>query len=168
MLLVSILPLSVLIEVAWIEGLLKVDFEQFITYLRLAIIHLLAYLTVILLPYGLISKVGKWLTPKRIKEDEGEGDNEGTGEKGEFHAGALIGALERSLIFILFLMTTSQLLPLKDALGSLTLIIAAKALFRFSERTEEAEWYIVGTFLSITSGVALSCLTLHLIRGSPC
>lgn len=160
--LVGILPLVPLI---WMEGIPRVE-------PRLVVTHLLAYLTVILLPCGLISQVGEWLTPSRVGEGNGDSasgkkceERDGVRGKGGFHAGALIGALERTLIFILFLMTANRMLPLKDALGSLTLVIAAKALFRFSERTEEAEWYIVGTFLSLTSGVALSWFTLHLIWG---
>ncbi len=112
--------------------------------------HLLAYLSVVLLPYYLISEVGSRLHPKN-------------GE--DFHGGALIGVLERSFIFLLFLMSANCTLPVKDALNSLAMVIAAKALFRFSEKTVEAEWYIVGTFLSLTSGVALSWLSLYVIWG---
>ncbi len=144
----GLLPLVLLL---WMEGIPSVQ-------PRLLVAHLLAYLTVVVLPYGVISEVGNRLSTQR----NGVGENEG---RGRFHGGALIGVLERSFIFVLFLMTANHLLPLKDALGSLAMIIAAKALFRFSERTTEAEWYIIGTFLSITSGVALSWFTLYVIWG---
>lgn len=151
----GLLPLVLLL---WMEGIPSVQ-------PRLLVAHLLAYLTVVLLPYGIISEVGNRLSTQRngVGESEGRGDEERG--KGRFHGGALIGVLERSFIFVLFLMTANHLLPLKDALGSLAMIIAAKALFRFSERTTEAEWYIIGTFLSITSGVALSWFTLYVIWG---
>ncbi|GEM_PF-2913516 len=113
--------------------------------------HLLAYLSVVLLPYSLISELGR-----RIRPGGGEGG---------FHGGAMIGVMERSFIFLLFLMSANCLLPVKDALSSLAMIVAAKALFRFSERTVEAEWYIIGTFFSLTSGIALSWLSLYVIWG---
>ncbi len=113
--------------------------------------HLLAYLSVVLLPYSSISELGRKIRP-------------GVGEEG-FHGGAIIGLMERSFIFLLFLMSANCLLPVKDALSSLAMIVAAKALFRFSRRTMEAEWYIIGTFFSLTSGIALSWLSLYVIWG---
>ncbi len=154
--LAGLLPMVLLL---WIEGIPSVQPKLLVT-------HLLAYLTVVLLPYSIISEVGNRLSSQRDGMRENERREDEGREKGRFHGGALIGVLERSFIFVLFLMTATHLLPLKDALGSLALIIAAKALFRFNERTTEAEWYIIGTFLSITSGVALSWFTLHVIWGS--
>lgn len=73
-------------------------------------------------------------------------------------AGQYIGYIERSLIFSTFLLTyfsgSENYLAL---LGALSLIIAGKGLFRFSSTSERpcAEWYILGTFLSITLAVLL-------------
>ncbi len=118
---------------------------------RMIASHLLAYLSVLLLPHSLISELGR-----RIRS--------GGGEEG-FHGGAVIGVMERSFVFLLFLMSANCLLPVKDALSSLAIVVAAKALFRFDRRTMEAEWYIIGTFFSLTSGIALSWLSLHMIWG---
>ncbi|MDK2384106.1 MAG: hypothetical protein QI199_04770 [Candidatus Korarchaeota archaeon] len=117
---------------------------------RMIASHLLAYLSVVLLPHSLISELGR-----RIQLG---GDEEG------FHGGAMIGLMERSFIF-LFLMSANCLLPVKDALSSLAIVVAAKALFRFNRRTMEAEWYIIGTFFSLTSGIALSWFSLYMIWG---
>jgi len=83
-------------------------------------------------------------------------------------AGQYIGYIERSLIFSTFLLTyfssSENYLAL---LGALSLIIAGKGLFRFSSTSERpcAEWYILGTFLSITLAVFLSWLLFFILLG---
>ncbi len=134
--------------------------------------YLLAYLSVILIPYSLIAMVSRVIYhpsgDRSSSEQSNRSDRQQSRQKqspDEFHGGAIIGASERSLIFLLFLMSATCILPVKDALGSLAVIIAAKAIFRFNSKTEEAEWYIIGTLLSLIMGVALSWLSLYLIWG---
>ena len=82
-------------------------------------------------------------------------------------AGQYIVYIERSLIFSTFLLTyfssSENYLVL---LGALSLIIAGKG-FRFSSTSERpcAEWYILGTFLSITLAVFLSWLLFFILLG---
>ena len=133
---------------------------------RLFAAHLLAYMGVVLLPHGLISEVGRWIRNQGTQTVKGGSSQGDTGRRELRHGGAVIGVLERTFIFLLFLMSNASMLAMKDAINSLALIVATKALFRFGEKTTEAkEWYIIGTLLSITSGVLLSWLTLGAIWG---
>jgi hypothetical protein len=69
------------------------------------------------------------------------------------NGGALIGQLERGLIFILFL--TGQ----PESIGFL---IAAKSILRFEEskRHRQAEYILIGTLLSFSAAIALSSITM--------
>ena len=69
------------------------------------------------------------------------------------NGGALIGQLERGLIFLLIL--TGQ----PESIGFL---IAAKSILRFEEskKIKQAEYILIGTLLSFTAAIAISSLTL--------
>ncbi len=121
--------------------------------------NFLAYLSVTLIPMAFIS----WIFSLLYPDDNVNGSGKRASK--EIHGGALIGFLERTLIFLLLLISSSCIIPVKDAIGSLAIIIAAKAIFRFQGKSQEAEWYITGTFLSLTSGLALSWFSLYLIWG---
>lgn len=69
------------------------------------------------------------------------------------NGGALIGQLERGLIYILFL--TGQ----PESIGFL---IAAKSILRFekTKRDKQAEYILIGTLLSFSAAIALSSITM--------
>ena len=84
--------------------------------------------------------------------------------------GRLIGYAERCLIFFSFLLI--YLSPDKNyfvALNLLPWIVAGKGLFRFAGGKGEvnwracAEWYILGTFMSILLGAFMSWLLFALL-----
>jgi hypothetical protein len=75
--------------------------------------------------------------------------------------GYLIGYTERSLIFLSILITYyDDTLSYASVLGFLSVIVAGKAIFRYSSRETNnracADWYIMGTFMSITMALALT------------
>lgn len=67
----------------------------------------------------------------------------------EYSRGRIIGALERTLVFILFL---------SGSAGAVGFVIAAKGLIRFSEldKRDFAEYFLVGTLLSVTGSLIIS------------
>ncbi len=73
------------------------------------------------------------------------------------NGGALIGQLERGLIFLFFL--TGQ----PESIGFL---IAAKSILRFEEskKLKQAEYILVGTLLSFTAAIAISSATVWAMR----
>ncbi len=84
--------------------------------------------------------------------------------------GRLIGYVERALIFFAFLLVYFSLNKNYFAiLNLLPWIIAGKGLFRFGSGREGvdvracAEWYILGTFMSILLGAFMSWLLFALI-----
>lgn len=77
------------------------------------------------------------------------------------HGGYLIGYMERSLIFLAILIAYfDSALSYASILSFLSVIIAGKAIFRYSSRETGdracADWYILGTFMSITMALALA------------
>ena len=88
------------------------------------------------------------------------------------YGGMLIGYAERSLIFLAFLMLRSENgASLSDLLNSVSFIIAGKAIFRFSTKNSDrrtcADWYILGTFLSVLMGLLISWIFLFEVRPCP-
>ncbi len=82
--------------------------------------------------------------------------------------GRLIGYTERSFIFLAFLIAYLENIQTFSAIFSyLTFIIAGKAIFRFSSKESGenaracADWYILGTFLSILLGLFLSWIVFR-------
>ena len=71
-----------------------------------------------------------------------------TNEEGDVRAGALIGILERLIVFVLGIM---------GQFGAIGFVIAAKSLARYKQLEDKsfAEKYIVGTLLS--SLIAIIC-----------
>jgi hypothetical protein len=69
------------------------------------------------------------------------------------NGGALIGQLERGLIFLFFLAGQPE---------SIGFLIAAKSILRFEEskKLKQAEYILIGTLLSFTAAIALSSLTI--------
>ncbi|MGY5872724.1 MAG: hypothetical protein RTV72_10800 [Candidatus Thorarchaeota archaeon] len=75
--------------------------------------------------------------------------------------GYLIGYTERSLIFLSFLINFyDSTLSYASILSFLSVIVAGKAIFRYSSKNTDdrscADWYILGTLMSITMALALS------------
>lgn len=75
--------------------------------------------------------------------------------------GYLIGYTERSLVFIAFLIAYfDNVLSMASVLSFLSVVVAAKAIFRYSSRdiTDRvcADWYILGTLMSVTMALAFS------------
>jgi len=80
---------------------------------------------------------------------------EGVEEESLREAGRWIGYLERAIIitFVLF----SQFL----AIG---LLVTAKSIFRFEHSRKTAEYYLLGTLLSLTIGLLIGVAMLTAIR----
>ncbi len=77
------------------------------------------------------------------------------------NGGYLIGCTERALIYAAFMIGFyDALLSYTSILGFLSFIVAGKAIFRYSSKEANsracADWYILGTFLSIGLGLAVS------------
>lgn len=77
------------------------------------------------------------------------------------YGGYLIGYVERSLIFLAIMIAYfDSALSYAAILSFLSVIIAGKAIFRYSSRESSdracADWYILGTLMSITMALALS------------
>ncbi|TFG29353.1 hypothetical protein EU527_16005 [Candidatus Thorarchaeota archaeon] len=76
------------------------------------------------------------------------------------YGGFLIGYVERSLIFLAIVIAYfDSALTYASILSFLSVIIAGKAIFRYSSRESSdracADWYILGTLMSITMALAL-------------
>ncbi|NTU53212.1 MAG: DUF3307 domain-containing protein [Chlorobiaceae bacterium] len=71
--------------------------------------------------------------------------------------GKLIGTLERSLIFLLFIIGHPE---------GVGFLVAAKSILRFEEskKQKQAEYILIGTLLSFSIAIALSSLTLYAMR----
>ncbi|MGQ4834266.1 MAG: hypothetical protein ACP6IS_10285 [Candidatus Asgardarchaeia archaeon] len=84
--------------------------------------------------------------------------------------GKMIGYAERSFIFLVFLAVYLEKQSLTSIFSYLTFIIAGKAIFRFSSKESGqsaracADWYILGTFLSVLLGLFLTWLFFKGIR----
>jgi len=77
------------------------------------------------------------------------------------HGGYLIGYAERSLIFLAVIIAYyDAALTYASILSFLSVIVAGKAIFRYSSRGTDdracADWYILGTLMSITMALALT------------
>lgn len=77
------------------------------------------------------------------------------------HGGYLIGYAERSLIFLAVVIAYyDTALTYASILSFLSVIVAGKAIFRYSSRGTDdracADWYILGTLMSITMALALT------------
>ncbi len=77
------------------------------------------------------------------------------------YGGYLIGCVERSLIFLTIVIAYfDSALSYSSILSFLSIVIAGKAIFRYSSKETNdrscADWYILGTFMSITMALALS------------
>ncbi len=75
--------------------------------------------------------------------------------------GYLIGYTERSMIFLSFMINFyDNALSYASILSFLSVIVAGKAIFRYSSKEIDdrscADWYILGTLMSITIALALS------------
>ena len=113
------------------------------------------YLLVLFIPSLIISRIANKL-----------GNNLTSKCQGRPGMGRYIGYAERSLIYIFFLIVLLNGNNLANATTALTLIIAGKGLFRLSGETpkECAEWFILGTFLSILLGTFITWLGLMPIK----
>ncbi len=105
---------------------------------------------------------------KNHLEGSGKGKVEDCG--GLPDGGYLIGLTERSLIFLFGLMSHfDPSLSFSSTMGFVSIIVTGKAIFRFSSRQPAdracADWYILGTFLSITAAVTLTWTLFTFIIG---
>lgn len=113
---------------------------------------LLSYLLTVSLP-GLLIDL--------IFAVQGSGDDIGDKCGGLRNGGYLIGYTERSLLFLAMMITHyDETMSFPSLLSFLSVIVAAKAIFRYSSRETDdracADWYILGTLMSITMALALS------------
>lgn len=115
---------------------------------------ILAYLLALFLPGLVIDLVFAWV---------GQGIEGGIAAKcgGLKHGGYLIGYVERSLIFLAVVISYFESsLSYASVLSFLSVIVAGKAIFRYSSKVGEdracADWYILGTLMSITMALALT------------
>jgi len=142
-------------------GLLIILSSAIIFYLTLLwgiiFISVLAWFLLVLeIPSIIIDLIGKYLD---ISEYDCQGLSGG---------GRIIGYAERGIIFFAFLLI--YLTPERNyfyLLNFLPLIIAGKGLFRFGSSKERAcaEWYILGTFMSILLGAFLSWALFAFLLG---
>lgn len=77
------------------------------------------------------------------------------------YGGYLIGYVERSLIFLAIVIAYfDSALSYTSILSFLSVIVAGKAIFRYSSKETNdracADWYILGTLMSITMALALT------------
>lgn len=91
----------------------------------------------------------------------GTKDNNGIQCGGIPSGGYLIGYTERSLIYLSFMIHYyDNVLSYASILSFLSVIVAGKAIFRYSSKETDdrscADWYILGTLMSITMALALS------------
>ncbi|MDH5505850.1 MAG: hypothetical protein OEZ02_01350 [Anaerolineae bacterium] len=95
------------------------------------------------------------LAPKLPKKS-----NESKIDQKEYNAGRIIGILERTLIFILVLLSE---------FGAIGFIIAAKSVTRFKEleKREFAEYVLIGTLLSTTLAILIAGITSYLLKPIP-
>ncbi len=91
----------------------------------------------------------------------GTNDNSGIQCGGIPSGGYLIGYTERSLLFLSFMISYyDNALSYASILSFLSVIVAGKAIFRYSSKETDdrscADWYILGTLMSITMALALA------------
>jgi len=127
--------------------LMPPSYTQFFTLL-------FGYLLALFLPGLLIDLVYTWLEKR-------SGIDIGTRCGGLPSGGYLIGYTERSLIFLSLMITYfDSALSYVSILSFLSVIVAGKAIFRYSSKETSdracADWYILGTLLSIGMALALS------------
>lgn len=115
---------------------------------------LFGYLLVIFLPGLIINLVFEWL-------NRGNEEDIAVQCGGLNSGGYLIGCMERSMIFVAILISYyDSSLSYTTILSFLSVIVAGKAIFRYSSKDSStracADWYILGTFMSITMALTLT------------
>jgi hypothetical protein len=108
----------------------------------------------------LIGLAVKPFTGELKKEQERKNSDEAIAGRGFERGGKIIGYLERGMIF-LFILTGQP--------GSIGFLIAAKSIFRFGEIKErqnrlEAEYILIGTFMSFGYGIFIAYVTQFLLN----
>ena len=147
--------------------LFVVSFYLLISYTSLALWPLIvcAYLILLFFPSLSIGRIFSWVSNVNVSKIAGSNEElkEDIQKKcgGLPRGGMLIEYSERSMIFLAFLIIFFGGSASYDAiLGFLSLIVAGRAIFRFSSKGSTdrfcADWYILGTFLSILFGMFLS------------
>lgn len=98
---------------------------------------------------------------KEIAQEKDPGSPEHTGlPRGLRKGGKLIGQLERAIIFLLVMAGHPE---------GVGFLIAAKSIFRFGEikdlkQRQEAEYIIIGTFMSFGYGLLIAFLTRYFVN----
>ncbi|MFW9890326.1 MAG: hypothetical protein ACFFER_19270 [Candidatus Thorarchaeota archaeon] len=144
--LVIALVSSIALYLIWVSPVLTF-YSEFLTIL-------FGYLLALVLPGLLID-----LVFGGIGKEAGEDIASKCG--GLKHGGYLIGYAERSLIFLAVIIAYyDTALTYASILSFLSVIVAGKAIFRYSSRGTDdracADWYILGTLMSITMALALT------------
>jgi len=110
--------------------------------------------------------VGSWVGPfsRQLQADREASEKASPGKDagarvGFVEGGRVIGMLERALIFVFVLV---------DQPAGIGFLIAAKSILRFGDigagaRRKEAEYIIIGTFLSFVFGIPVAYLTRYLL-----
>ncbi len=124
-----------------------------------SLLILLSYLLTVFLPGLLIDLIFGML---------GSGDSFADKCGGLRNGGYLIGYTERSLLFLAMMITHyDEAMSFPSLLSFLSVIVAAKAIFRYSSRETDdracADWYILGTLMSITMALAISWLAFRFL-----
>jgi len=88
---------------------------------------------------------------EKIETNTGESNKEISLE----NAGKWIGYIERFLIFSFILI---------DQYTAIGFLIAAKSIFRYSERRDAGEYILIGTLLSFTAAIAVGLIVHWIIR----
>ena len=135
-----------LAAISWVWGsqLTSTPFlSQGFTQLPAPPVILLLGLLCVLKPVGMLFEKG------RILEHFKPGSTEGKGNEPEKNAGKIIGYLERIIVFFFLLYKQYT---------AIAFVLTAKSIARFDMDKSKAEYYLIGTLLSVASAFVISFL----------
>lgn len=114
----------------------------------------IAALLAVTLAWGVVVETAIALFSARLETIE-----EGVATEGVRHAGRMIGWLERALIFVGIAVGRPELIAV---------VVAVKSVARFPELKDEtfAEYFLIGTLLSLTGAVLIGGLVRIMVTGA--
>ncbi|MCF2137112.1 MAG: hypothetical protein K9W43_07670 [Candidatus Thorarchaeota archaeon] len=134
---------------------------------------------IVALPYLVIEKIYHFIKNKAIPSTASTQGGQASKPKsiecgGLQGGGALIGACERLLIFIAFLIASYETtLSYMSIMSFLSIIVAGKAIFRYSIGSNQisdqidtkacADWHILGTLMSMIWGLLIAWIVFHFL-----
>lgn len=132
-----------------------------LTYSGFYILYLLLNEIILYIPLGLVAFLISLFIPNYIVIEIGERIYQGYLETGWRKSGKRIGLAEGALVFLAVLAIDAiSREPIGELFTFLSVVVAGKALFhRISEskkEEKEAEWFVIGTFISLELRVTLS------------